>query len=756
MSHSPFGAVHQQWLRLAGISLGARISQYDHARYNALVASRTESITGADKLLEFQGSRWSVAVAARFVDEKAGTLDLELSFLCTEGSLEQASLSIALELRPWSVENYVLLPSSAYQGNRFASRRLRYSPKLHEVQDIGPDKPMVISDIPRLALGAGVSRIQERSASLASPALGVHFPSSASALWILSPQGNHLGDFGIDIEESRDRDASWVHLSSPVVRELNNYRICDNQAPSLDRGADFKAGDRVVLSCRIHFLVNTDLQGLFDAYSRRRKELLPTRSGSEALLPYSACFELQEQKFNTCNFVPEHGYYSVGLRENFLQDWQIGWTGGMISTYPLLFSGTPETRANVLRNFDWLFPAGLCPAGFFWDSGRNGTEWIGGDIRKPHTGNWHLIRKSGDGVYYILKQFDLMEKQGPALKDSWLDGVKGVCEALVRLWVEHGQFGQFVDSLTGKVIVGGSASGAIIPAALVLAWKRYGDDHFLDTALKSGEYYYREFTQKGLCCGGPGDALQNNDSESWYSLVESYVYLFEATGDPVWLQRAAEQSRQFSTWVVAYDYPFPKESLFGQAGIRSTGAVYANTQNKHAAPGLCTFSGLAFFKLFRATGDRYHLELLHDIAHNIPQYLPHPAKPLGKIPFGRVCERVNLTDWEGPEKVGQIATPGTWAETSLMLTTMEIPGVYVQTDTGFVHAFDCVEVKRIQDGTKNLLLELHNPTPVAARVRIFAETSAAARSTPLQENYLFSGKVLEIPAGESRSVTLIP
>ncbi len=101
----------------------------------------------------------------------------------------------------------------------------------------------------------------------------------------------------------------------------------------------------------------------------------------------------------------EHGYYSVGPRTNFLQDWQIGWTGGMISTYPLLFAGGEQTRRNVLRNFDWLFPDGISPSGFFWDAGANGTEWIGGDIRKPHTGNWHLIRKSGDAVFFIVKQF---------------------------------------------------------------------------------------------------------------------------------------------------------------------------------------------------------------------------------------------------------------------------------------------------------------------------------------------------------------
>jgi hypothetical protein len=123
--------------------------------------------------------------------------------------------------------------------------------------------------------------------------------------------------------------------------------------------------------------------------------------------------------------------------------------------------------------------------------------------------------------------------------------------------------------------------------------------------------------------------LQNPDSESAYALVESYVSIWEATRDDQWLVRGGEASRQLASWVVSYDYDFPPDSMFGRAGIRPTGAVYANTQNKHAAPGLCTASGLALLKLFRATGDGFHANLLGDIARGLPQYLPTPQRPLG-------------------------------------------------------------------------------------------------------------------------------
>jgi hypothetical protein len=201
--------------------------------------------------------------------------------------------------------------------------------------------------------------------------------------------------------------------------------------------------------------------------------------------------------------------------------------------------------------------------------------------------------------------------------------------------------------------------------------------------------------------------------------------------------------------VVAYDFKFPPVSTFGKAGIRSTGTVYANTQNKHAAPGLCTYSGLGLLKLFRATGDRFHLDMLFDIAHNIPQYLPHPQNPLGLAVFGRMCERVNLTDWEGKERIGETNLMTTWAETSLMLTTIEIPGLYVQPDKALAVAFDNIEAEVIADSATSVAVRIYNPTALVASVLILAESRSEAIK-PLAENVLLNATRERLAAGEER------
>lgn len=471
------------WLQANKSTLSVSINQYDTAQYNLLVHRNKFTVKAASQVHVAQNSEWKICTSAELVKDKQDALDITVAMKCVRGKLSAASLSIDVDVANWSEKNYVLMPSAAYNGNRYDWRRLRYSPKLYEVQDIGVDKPIIVTDIPKLNGNGAVSRIQARSGDMAVPSIGYISDTAKTGVWLLTQQGNSLGDYGIDISESKDRTQATISITSPVVREQFVYKICDAHYPSWDKPKDFNAGDTVTIRFRLYGFKAPTTQAIFDKYTLIRKDLSEGALLTNAL-PYSTCMQVLEQKFNEKNFVEKHGYYSVGFRENFLQDWQIGWTGGMISTYPLLFAGNAQTKQNVLRNFDWLFANGISPSGFYWDAGRNGTEWFGGDIRKPHTKNWHLIRKSGDAVWYIIKQFMLMEKMGIPVKQSWKDGNQKVCDAFVKLWQKNHQLGQFVNSETGEIMVGGSSSGAIVPAALALAYQYYQKPEYLGAAVE--------------------------------------------------------------------------------------------------------------------------------------------------------------------------------------------------------------------------------------------------------------------------------
>lgn len=736
-------------LKAAGIEMNARLNQFESSYNNRIKNTTEKAIDKTETGFSTDSSSWQVKLSVDAEDSINKNCSLKIIFRCISGHVHDANVSMNLKVKEWSKDNYVLMPACAYNGNRFQSRRISYSPKLYDMRDIGPNKPMIISDVPRLNINPGPSSISVRSGDLSVPLIGIQKPQQKKGILFYFNPASEFGDNGIRITENRDRTEAEISLAAPVVREGTRYFIADNQYESTDKPVNFKAGDSISFNIRIQFFDAPTVQTLFDRIFEERYEFLGFPE-LKPTIPFSSCFEVQEKKFNEQNFVPEFGYYSVGMRENYSQDWQIGWTGGMISTYPLLFAGDEKTRANVIRNFDWLFPNGISPSGFFWDAGEKGTIWYGGDQRKYHTKNWHLIRKSCDGIYYIIKQFELMKRIGIPVKKSWEDGTQKVTDALVKLWENNHQFGQFVNSITGEIEVGGSTSAALAPAALALASNYFGNKKYLEVAMASADSMYQQYVSKGITCGGPGDALQNPDSESAYAMLESFILLYEQTKKQIWLQRAKEMAHQFATWVMPYNYKFPENSLFGRFNMQTAGTVWANTQNKHSAPGICTHSGVALLRLYRVTGDERYLKLLQQITQTIPQYLSHPLRLIPGMKEGWMSERINTSDWL--EGIGEMMYGSTWAETSLMLTYVEIPGIYIVPDKNLCVAFDNIEANVIRSDAKKIVIEVNNPTNSSAVVKLKVE-SLSSFDKPLPENYLFNSKLISIKPKEKKIIS---
>ncbi len=197
------------------------------------------------------------------------------------------------------------------------------------------------------------------------------------------------------------------------------------------------------------------------------------------------------------------------------------------------------------------------------------------------------------------------------------------------------------------------------------------------------------------------------------------------------------------------------------------GTVFANIQNKHSAPGICSLSGDSLLKLFRATGEVRYLELLRDIAHAIPQYMSRSDRPICDIrpgqkwpvmPPGWINERVNTSDWEvrgnpdGDIGVGEIFGGSTWSEVAMLLTWAEVPGIYAQSDTGYLCVFDHVEASwHRENGEKSL--QIHNPTPFDATVKILLETSQEAKK-PLGPLAGMNFSRVEVGAGQTVRVEI--
>ena len=431
-------------------------------------------------------------------------------------------------------------------------------------------------------------------------------------------------------------------------------------------------------------------------------------------------------------------------------DWQSGWCGGGLYSLAFAYDGSKLSKVRANRTMDSIFGYLQNKNGYILPSMHDGQPF-GDDFQNKHLQHVLLVRKNGDVLLFAARHIDLMRQRGDTVPASWITGLARLADAFVRLWEQYHQFGQFIDIETGAILQGGTASGSSVPGGLIMAWRILSDKRYRDVAEASAHDYYEKHVCQGLMNGGPGEILQNADSESASNLLESFVTLYDVTGDRQWLTMAEQTAHQCASWIVSYDFVFPAQSSFGQLGLHTLGSVYANVQNKHSAPGFCTLSGASLLRLARATGNRAYLDLIRETAHNITQYVSRADRPIaswdqGKpLPPGWMCERVNMSDWEGKDKIGGVFYGSCWCEVSCLLTYAEIPGIWFFTDSGEAFVLDHVEVS-VTDSGAFWQLNITNPTRFDAEIKLLAE-SYADLATPWDPCVTDHCQVVAVKAG---------
>ena len=570
----------------------------------------------------------------------------------------------------WNPEGYLLMPGAVYGGNRHKKLPLQYPPFVPEGALRSPNSPILITDIPALNAGEGISEIIQRSGDLSTPAVGYYDPATSHAVFLLGVHKTQYGYTEFDVKESEDRRSCTVTYKAFSVRPYI-YTMCNSHSPSDDIPCENAAADDFELPYRLIEFQCDSINTFFDRFLSERKTM-----GEDASLVddsnYRLLMNVYVRKYNRYNWNADEGFYMSGVGGNLYQEWQSGWTGGGMFTLALYRAGDALTRERVIQSLDFYFNHLQNEKGWFYAVYYQGKIY-GDDFAHPEKANILMSRKQADMLYFLLLQY----REFGAGHDNWKQGLVKGLNAAVRMYKRYGHWGQFVDIHTEEILIGSTASAGLMPGALMLGYDIFGDESYREAALGAGQYCYEHFTAKGIANGGPGEILQCCDSESAFALVESFVVLYEHTKDEYWLTAAKDAANIFATWVVSYNFEFPETCEFGRLGMKTTGSVIANCQNKHSAPGICAMSGDSLLRLYKYTGDSRYYELIRDIARNIPQYTSTEARPIravnGEIlPPGFSCERVNMSDWEGQDWIGGVWNGSCcWCETAAMLTATE-------------------------------------------------------------------------------------
>ncbi|KIA96959.1 hypothetical protein OC25_00715 [Pedobacter kyungheensis] len=703
--------------------------------------------------LQSNGANWQLKIQTTKVSGAPEAIDVTASFMLENGSATSTAVSASFDFSHWSRDNYVLVPASIYNGNRYPAIGYGYNPPYPTEMYYNPKVPLTISNNPRLAIEKGkTSRIELQSTSTATPAMCFYSPSAKKGFIVLTGQQTAFGNNGLSIAENATQDSCNFSITAPAMRKqaagFGDYHASGDKAP------DWKSGDALNLSFRVYVFQANSIPDLLTKFMTIRKAFTgPNHPRNQ--LPMSKELELARAICSN-NFitVPAGSYYTP---ENG-KDFQLGWVSGMINTYPMLAMNNEKERNRVVAELDFVMDKLQGKSGYFYGGITAKGEIRSEEMNAAYPEIQTMVRKNGDVLLWLMKHLMLFKAQGYGhmIKPAWENGARKLAAAFTQTWKRDGEFGQFIAPETGKIAIYNSTAGAIVPAGLAIASAYFKQPEWLAVAKASANFYYnRDVVKQGLTGGACGDISMDSDSETAFGFMESLMALYYYTGDKSWLSKAEVQAALCASWTISYDPVFPANSQIGQLKCNMAGAVWASIQNKHAAPGVCTSSADYLFKLFRATGNSLYADLIRDIQHagaeavNVP---PHHITT-NNLP-GSSMERIQPSDAEGKGSIGNfINTRNSWTETDGMLMALELPGIYLQTDKKKLYVFDHITAKLVKQDANGVVLELKNETIHDAQVSIFAESSAAAIK-PLGYNNFIKWPKANVKAGETIKVKI--
>ena len=658
--------------------------------------------------------------------------------------MQQVGVAVAFDRYDWTSDNYVMVPSVVYGGNRQRIVNREYATGLDRTDYDRPDLALTSNPIPQLSPEFGAPSLFEvLVCNAATPVITWYDRRSHQGCFLFTDQGTdwkgRVLDHGLIVEESPDRSMATFVVSAPGVRARKPEFIGFSESP--DRGVDMRAGERLAIRVAAVNVEAPHLPAFLDRFMQERKAHLQSPAPRN-LMPMSEVLQRMRRNIEErYHEGPEWQYYCP---EN--ADWMsYGWIGGLMNTYPMLALGDEMHLQRVANTFDFGLLHGYGGSGYYYDVlGADGKVlYRDGAKANPGIG---LTRKNADLLYWMVKQFELLHTQGrgEAIRPEWEERVKALADAFVKTWQTCGTWGNYVHVEDGRVAAYNTTGGAMAVGGLALASKWFGNPLYLEVAREAADCYYRQFALLGFTSGGCGDILQNADSETACAFMTALMTLYETTGERKYLEQSASLAQLCATWTVSFAYRLPADTPLARLGANLTGAVWASTQNKHGAPGFCTQSGDALFKLYRATGDERYAELLRDIIH---------AHAEGVQPNGKITERLTYCDADSRGSRGDGGKTG-WNETNGALMALEVPGIYVRTDEARVYCFDHVEVASVRRTASEIRLTLRNTTAFDAMVTILAENAAEA-ARPLGDN-AFVGwqRRVNVKAGKSATVKI--
>lgn len=199
----------------------------------------------------------------------------------------------------------------------------------------------------------------------------------------------------------------------------------------------------------------------------------------------------------------------------------------------------------------------------------------------------------------LMRSYRMFKEHGKVKQNYYEFSVKIAEFAVKNFHAEYG-FAKTWNIDGTPVSTAGSVGGFMI-MGLCEVHRETKDQRYLDTIIKAMDFYYTRDIDHFICVAGALDCACI-DKETVYPFLEAALYLYELTGEELWLERAQKAAYYFFSWMMFYDCIYDSDADFSKYGYHTTGGTLISAE--HSA--LDAWGALvvdAMFKLWHITGN---------------------------------------------------------------------------------------------------------------------------------------------------------
>jgi hypothetical protein len=284
----------------------------------------------------------------------------------------------------------------------------------------------------------------------------------------------------------------------------------------------------------------------------------------------------------------------------------------------------------------------------FYDHGFTSHGYIYDHIwynRQKSYEDKHSIRQQSEAVYAIL-HFLEYEKIRGRKHPEWEKKVRVLLNNFVKQQNADGSFARKFNDCDSIIDVsGGSTPSATVP--LVMAYKYFGDSHYLNAAKRSIDYLEDNIISKSDYFSSTLDA-NCEDKEAAISAVTAtyYMALISRGKQKDYYTDLCRQATYFAlSWYYLWDVPFAQGQLLGDLNFKTRGWGNVSVENNHVDVFVFEFPTILKW-LGQNIGEKRFMTMYDVISTSLDQLLPVKGNLCGIAIPGYYPEVIQHTNWD--------------------------------------------------------------------------------------------------------------